>query len=336
MKSWFSFGVLLLLIIVEGCVSASIRSTGKLSRKSKDSKVGDETVDCVMEVMAVFTSPTPLKISPGCKKMVEQLRSDKMEARSMSEDEGENLDDELNALLNNQANLKSSRAFENGDDEEGDMEMQQKRSPSVSALKYLFSGKNGDEEEPISADDEDEGEEVKEDDPLFEDYLDKGDDDEEEEDESLEFGKPFLTSLDDVDGKFLVIPLHVTGGDGGKQMKERATAAAEQRRSAPYGFNKLSNINKSFMKPQAALPVEDDSMLFDDFNDDQAPEQENSKLEELAQAWADLNAQPKQDIIEEEAEQEKEEEEDEETLFKIEMDLEKLNADLESLKRPQD
>lgn len=334
MKSWFSLGVMVLLIIVEGCVSASIRSTGELSRKSKDSKVGGETVDCVMEVMAVFTSPTPLKISPGCKKMVEQLRSDKMEARSMSDDDGENLDDELNALLTNQANLKSSRAFDN--DEEGDMEMQQRRAPSVSALKYLFSGKNDDEEEPIAADDGGEAEEeVKEDDPLLEDYLDGGEDDD-EKDESLEFGKPFLTSLDDVDGKFLVVPLHVTGGSGGgKQMKGRATA--EQRRSDPYGFNKLSNINKSFMKPQPALPVEDDSLLFDDFNNDQAPEQENNKLEQLAQAWADLNAQPKQqDMIEEEAEQENEEEEDEETLFKIEMDLEKLNADLESLKRPQD
>lgn len=97
----------------------------------------------------------------------------------------------------------------------------------LAALKYLFSGKNGDEEEPIATDDEDE-EEAKEDDPLLEDYLDGGDD----EDESLEFGKPFLTSLDDVDGKFLVVPLHVTGGgQGGKQMKGRATAAAAQRRS---------------------------------------------------------------------------------------------------------
>lgn len=297
-------------------MGTSLRRSDNIGPESptKNLKDGDETLACVLELVAIMTSPNGETLSMECDKIMKELRSagdSTLPDGLMDEGDDDDLNDQLNALMKSSSSSRHlpNMVVRDGRYGEGDAGSDEERKLSENALKFLIDGgqdMDGDSDEGRNSLD----------DLVSEDTSD------------VEFGEPFLTSLKGVQDKFLIVPMHIPGQQDGldETLDNSMPASLMEAREDPYGFNKLSDVERDAEARELARSDADTQDLFDDIAEARSEDrgEPNDSLDDLAEVWAKINPQtPEQEVAA-----------DGEALYKIELDLAKLNDDLENLKRP--
>jgi len=139
--------------------------------------------------------------------------------------------------------------------------------------------------------------------------------------EEIKFGKPFMTSFNGVNDKFLIVPMRVN--------EPQDYMSLEDAKTSPDMYDTVDD-----MFPLKSNGLKDDDYLSDldeltsKGKDDY--DMSDSNLDNLARIWGNINPKSNQ----KDGNNVEEEKMKDDMLFDLEMDLEKLNDDLKSLKKP--
>jgi len=139
--------------------------------------------------------------------------------------------------------------------------------------------------------------------------------------EEIKFGKPFMTSFNGVNDKFLIVPMRVN--------EPQDYMSLEDAKTSPDMYDTVDDLF-----PLKSNGLKDDDYLSDldeltsKGKDDY--DMSDSNLDNLARIWGNINPKSNQ----KDGNNVEEEKMKDDMLFDLEMDLEKLNDDLKSLKKP--
>jgi len=299
-KSYFCFG---LLVLVFGKNASSVPVSQKPEvpaemDKKENRKNSDTAMQCVLELIELMTSDYS-ELSQDCERIMNRL----VDETSNYDVVNKKSDDDADALKT----LIEPKTLEKPEKEVPVEEEKRSRNSAIKALEMMKNPRMKAPSAPANL------KAAKNVDETLQPNL-VGDSFEEE----IKFGKPFMTSFNGVDDKFLIVPMRMSES-------EDEYVPIEDAKISPDLYDDLYSLEPEDLK--------DDDYLSDleklsppkgkDYDVSRDP-----NLDDLARIWGNLN--PKSEP--------KDADEDEKIkdgmLFDLEMDLEKLNEDLKSLKKP--
>jgi len=300
-KSYFCFGFLF-LVFGKNALSVPVSQKPEVPvelDKKESRKNSDTAMQCVLELIELMTSDYS-ELSKDCERIMNRL-VDETSNYDVVNKKSDDEEDALKTLIKPKTTDKLEKELPVAEAD--------KRSRN-SAIKALELMKNP-QMKATSAPDNLKA--AKNSDEIFQPNL--VDDSFEEE---IKFGKPFMTSFNGVDDKFLVVPMRMSES-------ENDYVPIEDVKTSPDLYDDLYPLEPEDLK--------DDDYLSD--LDELSPPKvkdydvsHDPNLDDLARIWGNLNPKSKPKDADEN------EKIKDEMLFDLEMDLEKLNEDLKSLKKP--